>query len=109
MSDFDATLDTIDAVYNEMALGIFAMAIRAACPDAPACYSDLMAAEGAELPKLRRQCESHFNSLSVNVRNAVCGNAISKAQEVAQGPFDRLAANMVASINQAKLDELFPK
>jgi hypothetical protein len=68
-----------------------------------------MGTEGAEHRKLRRQCEAHFNALSVDVRNTVRGNAISKAQEVVQGPFDRLAANMIHSLNQASLDELFPK
>ena len=109
MSEFHSTLDSIDAVNNEVAIGIFAGAIRIAYPDAPACYFDLMSAEGAEHRKLRRQCEAHFATLSVDVRNAVRSNAISKAQEVVQGPLDRLAANMIASLNQASLDELFPK
>ena len=109
MNKLDDTLDSIDAVSPEKALGVFIAAVRAAVPDAPACYFDLMAAEGAEHRKLRRKCETHFDTLSIDVRNAVRGDAISRAHEIVQGPFERLAASMTASLKQTSLDELFPK
>jgi len=77
MNKFDDTLGSIDAVSSEKALGVPIAAVRAAVFDAPTCYFDLIAAESAEHRKLKRQCETHFNTLSIDVRNAVRGDAIS--------------------------------
>lgn len=109
MNEFGDTLNSLDAVGPEKALGVFVAAVRAAVPDAPACYFDLMAAEGAERRKLQRQCETHFNTLSIELRKTIRGNAIAKAQEIVQSPFERLAATMSASLEQTSLDDLFPK
>ena len=109
MNEFGDTLSRMDSVGPEKALGVFVAAVRSAVPDAPACYFDLMAAEGAERRKLQQQCEMHFNTLSTDLREAIRGQAIAKAQQIVQSPFERLAATMAASLEQTNLDDLFPK
>jgi|GEM_PF-3769982 len=109
MNDFGQTLSSLDAVGPEKALGVFVAAVRSTVPDAPACYFDLMAAEDAERRRLQRQCEAHFKSLSIETREKIRRNAIAKAQEIVQSPFERLAATMTASMEETSLDDLFPK
>ena len=109
MNEFGDTLTSLDAVAPEKALGVFVAAVRAAVPDAPACYFDMMAAQGIERRKLQRQCETHFKTLSIELRNSIHGDAIAKAQEIVQSPFERLAASLNTSLGQTSLDDLFPK
>jgi hypothetical protein len=109
MNSLGETLKSIDAVGPEKALGVFVAAVRAAVPDAPACYFDLMSAEDAERRRLQRQCEAHFKSLPLSVRETIRKEAIVKAQEIVQSPFERLAASMTSSIEETSLDDLFPK
>ena len=109
MTDIGDTLNSLDAVGPEKALGVFVAAVRAAVPDAPPCYFDLMSAEDAERRRLQRQCEAHFKTLSAETRQTIRRNAIAKAQEIVQSPFERLAASMSASLEQTSLDDLFPK
>ena len=87
----------------------FVAAVRAAVPDAPACYFDLMSAEDVERRRLQRQCETHFKSLPLSVREVIRREAIVKAQEIVQSPFERLAASMTSSMEDTSLDDLFPK
>jgi hypothetical protein len=109
MTEFGDTLIVLDTVGPEKALGVFVASVREAVPDAPECYFDLMAAKGAERRKLQRKCETHFSTLSVELRNAIRGSAIAKAQEIVQSPFERLASKMSASLERTSLDDLFPK
>ncbi len=109
MNDFGQALSSLDAVGPEKALGVFVAAVRGTVPDAPACYFDLMGAEDAERRRLQRQCETHFQSLPIETRERIRRNAIIKAQEIVQSPFERLAATMTASLEATSLDDLFPK
>jgi hypothetical protein len=109
MNSFGDTLKSLDEVGLEKALGVFVAAVREAAPDAPTCYFNLLAAEGANRRKLQRQCEAHFNTMSIELRETIRGDAIARAQEIVQSPFERLAASMTASLKQTSLDDLFPK
>jgi hypothetical protein len=68
-----------------------------------------MSAEDAERRRLQRQCETHFKSLPLSVREVIRREAIVKAQEIVQSPFERLAASMTSSMEDTSLDDLFPK
>jgi hypothetical protein len=109
MNSLGETLKSIDAVGPEKALGVFVAAVRAAVPDAPPCYFDLMSAEDVERRRLQRQCEAHFKSLPLATREAIRREAIVKAQEIVQSPFERLAASLTSSMEETSLDDLFPK
>lgn len=109
MNELGDTLRSIDLVGPEKALGVFVAAVRSAVPDAPPCYFDLMSAEDAERRRLQRQCETHFRSLPLSVREAIRREAIVKAQEIVQSPFERLASSLSASMDETSLDDLFPK
>jgi hypothetical protein len=47
--------------------------------------------------------------LPIETRETIRRNAIIKAQEIVQSPFERLAATMTASLEATSLDDLFPK
>ena len=107
MNDLGDSLRSLDELGLEKALGVFVAAVRAAAPDAPTCYFNLMAAAGDDRRKLQGQCEAHFNTMSIELRETIRGDAIARAQEIVKGPFERLAASITASQKQTSLDDLF--